>query len=81
MSNIIVRYESTPTSQESTAIGLLKTGADLGELTRNDAAQILRNVMQNAGSEAYIHIGGSHVALCRGWQRVALITSKHLDWN
>lgn len=77
MSKITVRYENTPTTEERTAIVLLKTGADLGELTRQQAAQILRNAVNSA----YVHIGGGHIALCRGWDRVALVTSNHPDWN
>ena len=78
MSNLTIQIESYPvTTEEQKAITALEFVADQANLTRSQAAYILRTT----GKVDYVHIGGGHVALCRGWQRVALITSNHPDWN
>ena len=75
MSNITIKFENVPTIEENKAIAALRLAGN--NLTRNEAASVLRD-MVNA---AYVHIGGGHIALCRGWDRVALVTSTHPDWN
>lgn len=77
MSNYSIQIENIPTTEETKALTALQVAGDQANLTRDQAAYILRNTA-NVG---YVHIGGGHVALCRGWQRVALITSNHPDWN
>lgn len=72
-----IQIESIPTTEETKALTALQVAGDQAILTRDQAADILRNTA-NVG---YVHIGGGHVALCRGWKRIALITSNHPDWN
>ena len=75
MSNITIKFENVPTIEENKAITALRLAGN--NLTRNEAASVLRDVVK----AAYVHIGGGHIALCRGWHRVALVTSTHPDWN
>ena len=75
MSNITIKFENVPTIEENKAIAALRLAGN--NLTRNEAASVLRNTVKTA----YVHIGGGHIALCRGWHRVALVTSTHPDWN
>ena len=77
MSNITIKFENVPTIEEHMAIAALRVAGDNGNLTRNEAASVLRDVVK----AAYVRIGGGHIALCRGWHRVALVTSTHPDWN
>jgi hypothetical protein len=77
MSNITIQIEAYPTTEEQKAITALEFAGDQANLTRSQAAYILRTT----GNVDHVHIGGGHIALCRGWNRVALVTSTHPDWT
>lgn len=77
MSNYIINIETRLTAEEDKAVTAFQVACDGASLTRDQAANILRNTA-NVG---HVHVGGGHVAICRGWKRVALIISNHPDWN
>lgn len=77
MSTYNIVTENFPTTAEREAIVSFLVISDQANLTRSQAARILRQVP----GVGYIHIGGRHVSINRGDVRVALITSNHPDWN
>ena len=77
MSTYTVTEENIPTTAEREAITSFQVISDQANVTRSQAARILRQVP----GIGYIHIGGRHVSINRDNCRVAVITSNHPDWN
>jgi hypothetical protein len=75
---INIRIENKLSYIEEAAIEALRNAAKSAALTRDQAADILRNF--GPGIE-WVFAAKGHVALCHSGCLMALVTSNHPDWN